>query len=450
MAAMSSSTVEPVPVPKLKASSSPPAPALGAAPTGAPALPTVTVVVISRLVFRKGVDLLINVIPRACARMPNVRFLIGGDGPKRVLLEEMRERHRLQHRVELLGAVPHQQVRDVLCCGQVFLNCSLTESFCIAVLEAACCGLFVVSTRVGGLPEVLPDRMIDFARELSAPALVAALERAVARVTRGEVDPWSFHRELRDSSCYSWPRVARRTALVYDKVAAAPRVSLAERYRRLYSAGPVLGPIAIVLATILFLYWAALEIICPACDVDLVPETGATDWGLIEELETDEAIADAHAAADAFAKRPAALGSGGGDEGVSAAAGAADGAYAELAVAAGSQVGFVPRASLPSQDVPEEELAPEVATTQFSFAVGAEASGSSAEDGAYSAHSPAGRFDRVERGGTAANGMSILGWAAATTAADGTIEATPRMHGARGPHSSRASSEPDDESADWR
>jgi phosphatidylinositol N-acetylglucosaminyltransferase subunit A len=38
--------------------------------------------------------------------------------------------------------------------GHVFLNCSLTESFCIAILEAASCGLFVVSTNVGGVPEV--------------------------------------------------------------------------------------------------------------------------------------------------------------------------------------------------------------------------------------------------------------------------------------------------------
>lgn len=38
--------------------------------------------------------------------------------------------------------------------GHVFLNASLTEAFCIAVVEAAACGLLVVSTRVGGVPEV--------------------------------------------------------------------------------------------------------------------------------------------------------------------------------------------------------------------------------------------------------------------------------------------------------
>lgn len=40
---------------------------------------------------------------------------------------------------------------------------SLTESFGIATLEAACAGLYVVSTRVGGVPEILPEDVISFA-----------------------------------------------------------------------------------------------------------------------------------------------------------------------------------------------------------------------------------------------------------------------------------------------
>jgi len=45
-----------------------------------------------------------------------------GDGPKRVRLEEMREKFSLQDRVEMLGAVPHAQVRSVLISGHIFLN----------------------------------------------------------------------------------------------------------------------------------------------------------------------------------------------------------------------------------------------------------------------------------------------------------------------------------------
>jgi len=70
----------------------------------------------------------------------------------------------LHKRVELLGGLTHEKVRDVLCRGHIFLNTSLTESFCIAILEAACCGLLIVSTDVGGVPEVLPPHMAYLAK----------------------------------------------------------------------------------------------------------------------------------------------------------------------------------------------------------------------------------------------------------------------------------------------
>lgn len=94
----------------------------------------------------------------------------------------MREKHQaiLADRLQLLGSIKHEQVRDVgyhsksnappltvvsqvLVQGHIFLNSSLTEAFGIGLLEAACCGLFVVSTRVGGVPETLPDGLIAFA-----------------------------------------------------------------------------------------------------------------------------------------------------------------------------------------------------------------------------------------------------------------------------------------------
>lgn len=52
-------------------------------------LNTINIVCIQRLTFRKGVDLLIDVIPVICKKFPEVHFIIGGDGPKRVPLEEM-------------------------------------------------------------------------------------------------------------------------------------------------------------------------------------------------------------------------------------------------------------------------------------------------------------------------------------------------------------------------
>lgn len=47
------------------------------------------------------------------------------------------------YRVRLLGALEHKDVRDVLVQGHIFLNTSLTEAFCMAIVEGASCGLQV-------------------------------------------------------------------------------------------------------------------------------------------------------------------------------------------------------------------------------------------------------------------------------------------------------------------
>lgn len=99
----------------------------------------ITIVVLSRLVYRKGMDLLVAIIPRICLLHPRVNFLIGGDGPKRIDLEQMREKHQLHNRVTLYGPV-HSKARDILVKGSIFLNTSLTEAFCMAIVEAASCG----------------------------------------------------------------------------------------------------------------------------------------------------------------------------------------------------------------------------------------------------------------------------------------------------------------------
>ncbi len=75
----------------------------------------------------------------------------------------MREKQNLQDRIELLGPIRPNDVRSVFMRGAMFLNTSLTESFGIAILEAACAGLYVVSTHVDGVPEILPEDMISFA-----------------------------------------------------------------------------------------------------------------------------------------------------------------------------------------------------------------------------------------------------------------------------------------------
>lgn len=198
-----------------------------------------TVVVLSRLVYRKGVDLLVALIPIICAKNPQVHFLIGGDGPKRIDLEQMRERHQLHARVRLVGAVPTQEVPSFLRQGHIFLNCSLTEAFCMAILEAACCGLRVVSTGVGGVPEVLPPHMIRLARA-EVGDLIHQLSRCIQEYAP-PVNASEHHQQL--TAVYDWQDVARRTLAVYYEVIEGEcgESSLDVRLRKALSAGPYGG-----------------------------------------------------------------------------------------------------------------------------------------------------------------------------------------------------------------
>ena len=62
----------------------------------------VTIVIGSRLVYRKGIDLVAAILPRLCNKNFSgitVDFVIGGDGPKRIVLEETIEKYGLQSRV---------------------------------------------------------------------------------------------------------------------------------------------------------------------------------------------------------------------------------------------------------------------------------------------------------------------------------------------------------------
>ena len=207
---------------------------------------TVTVVLLSRLVYRKGVDLAVGAIPRLCRAHPCLRFVVGGDGPKRLALEEMREREALQERVAMLGEVPHDGVRAVLARGDIFLNCSLTEGFCIAIVEAAAAGLLVVTTAVGGIPEVLPRDMV-LCTPPTVDGVVAAVTRALAVVRAtppAAVPQHRAHQHARVARMYNWTDVARRTERVYARVLAparpprSPLRHLARKARLGWAAGP--------------------------------------------------------------------------------------------------------------------------------------------------------------------------------------------------------------------
>jgi phosphatidylinositol glycan class A protein len=258
---------------------------------------TITIVVVSRLFYNKGTDLLVAAIPRILSAHPNVRFIIAGSGPKAIDLEQMLETNVLQDRVEMLGPVRHEEVRDVMVRGQIYLHPSLTEAFGTVIVEAASCGLYVVCTQVGGIPEVLPSHMTVFAKP-EEDDLVAATGRAIFRLRNNQVRTEDFHDQVK--KMYSWYDVAARTERVYDGISGAlsdadfygydarggpgdgvgswsatrgragvQSFALIDRLKRYYGCGIWAGKLFCMCAVIDYLIFIVLELLAPREAIDI-------------------------------------------------------------------------------------------------------------------------------------------------------------------------------------
>lgn len=244
----------------------------------------ITIIVITRLVYRKGCDLFVDVIPEICKKYSNIKWIIGGDGPRRPQIEQMIERSNLMDRVLMLGSLTPSEVCGVLNKGQIFLNCSLTEAFCIALIEAASCGLLGVSTRVGGVPEVLPKDMLYLA-DPEPNSLIAALEKAIERVP--SVYPWQLHDVCR--RYYSWDWVAERTERVYDRIMMTKPMSFYDRMISYASLGYAFGFITWCICVFDWIFLRILEWIYPASQIDIAPDFPAALYGQNKEKIMDAA-----------------------------------------------------------------------------------------------------------------------------------------------------------------
>lgn len=140
-----------------------------------------TVVCISRLVERKGQDMLIRVWPRVLAASPRAKLVIVGKGPYQVGLRKMAQESPAAASIVFTGEVPFEELAAHYSLGDVFAMPCRTraagmdlEGLGIVYLEAYAAGLPVVAGDSGGAPEAVINGKTGVVCSGHHPAAVAS------------------------------------------------------------------------------------------------------------------------------------------------------------------------------------------------------------------------------------------------------------------------------------
>ncbi|MFN0149855.1 MAG: glycosyltransferase family 4 protein [bacterium] len=182
-----------------------------------------------RLVRKNGVDLLVEAIPKIAERSPNVIALLAGDGPEAGALRARAQTLGVAERVRFLGDVGNDQMEALYHAADLAVVPSRLEATSLAALEASACGLAIVATRAGGLPEVVEDGgtglLVDVGDHAAlASAAIALLADPDRRARFGAAA------RARVEARFGWEAIAAETEAIY---AAALRGVAAHRRAQL-------------------------------------------------------------------------------------------------------------------------------------------------------------------------------------------------------------------------
>ncbi|HYF10373.1 MAG TPA: glycosyltransferase family 4 protein [Candidatus Paceibacterota bacterium] len=113
---------------------------------------------VGRLVPWKGFGTLIELMPALERFFPDIRLLIIGDGPERSALDKKIQAARLGDKVSLLGRLPQHVAFNYVRAADLFVLNTSYEGFSHQLVEVMSVGTPIVTTNVGGNPELITHR----------------------------------------------------------------------------------------------------------------------------------------------------------------------------------------------------------------------------------------------------------------------------------------------------
>lgn len=145
----------------------------------------------------KGIDQVIDIVPRLLERYPSLKYLIVGDGSDRARLELKVAELGLSDRIIFAGRIPENEKVAHYNLADVYVMPSVGEGFGIVLIEAAACGLQIIGSRADGSREALQDGLLGRLVDPRNPsellqALIDTLAIKQGHDRKNEINKFSF------------------------------------------------------------------------------------------------------------------------------------------------------------------------------------------------------------------------------------------------------------------
>jgi phosphatidyl-myo-inositol dimannoside synthase len=171
---------------------------------------------VARLTRHKGIDAGIKALACLAKDFPDLGYIIVGAGEELAALKQLAADLEIADRIRFLTNVLDQELPALYNCAEIYLGLSRlmaqrVEGFGISLVEAGACGIPVVASRVGGIPDAVVDGESGFLVDSDNPEQVCAAVRTL-------LSNRSLARQLGEGGqraverFYNWNRVAEEIA----------------------------------------------------------------------------------------------------------------------------------------------------------------------------------------------------------------------------------------------
>jgi glycosyltransferase involved in cell wall biosynthesis len=174
------------------------------------------VLFVGRLVYEKGVHVLINAVQKVLEKV-NTKFIIVGNGYMKEQLSGLVKSLGIERKVMFTGFVDNITLRKLQICADVSVVPSLFEPFGIVALEAMAAKSPVVVSDTGGLGEIVNHDVDGVKVYTNNPD---SLAWGIIRVLSDEAyaDNLRNHAYSKIQEKYNWDRIAQKTEDFYKNV----------------------------------------------------------------------------------------------------------------------------------------------------------------------------------------------------------------------------------------